>query len=336
MQLASLEASKSDTLRLAASTIRSMLNEGVFEFTKSDWIGRTGMSTSQYKFFRNEMKKRKMAVFVGDPDNAYPNNEGVFRFSIAEDLAGIPDMQPIPLSIPDEAAPAIESADSDIAPGTETTILDDGDMDAEIWDDNRAEPELYRDLPIQWFPTYESIPSLQTLTTISFGDDSPRIQRIHDFLIHRGSDEAYFTADDWAEYCGITQTSADKDIMKAYYLGLLERAARCDRSSAFCYRPVSGRSTTFRLFDFADFKRALLNELYRKYGRDPFTKFDFAHTAHLDRNSIHYKMSEYIDRGLFQRGRSGRRVFFRLAVTPEDHPECFLLEQKELMLAGVG
>ena len=124
--------------------------------------------------------------------------------------------------------------------------------------------------------------------------------------------------------------------MKAYYLGLLERAARCDRSSAFCYRPVSGRSTTFRLFDFADFKRALLNELYRKYGRDPFTKFDFAHTAHLDRNSIHYKMSEYIDRGLFQRGRSGRRVFFRLAVTPEDHPECFLLEQKELMLAGVG
>ena len=196
MQLASLEASKSDTLRLAASTIRSMLNESVFEFTKSDWIGRTGMSTSQYKFFRNEMKKRKMAVFVGDPDNAYPNNEGVFRFSIAEDLAGIPDMQPIPLSIPDEAAPAIESADSDIAPGTETTILDDGDMDAEIWDDNRAEPELYRDLPIQWFPTYESIPSLQTLTTISFGDDSPRIQRIHDFLIHRGSDEAYFTAAD--------------------------------------------------------------------------------------------------------------------------------------------
>ena len=43
----------------------------------------------------------------------------------------------------------------------------------------------------------------------------------------------------------------------------------------------------------------------------------------MKKQSISYRLDEFIDRGIIMIGRKGGQNYYRLTVTPEEHPECF-------------
>ena len=311
LQIASLEASRSDTLRRAAVAIRNMLDERVLEFTKSEWIERTGMTGQEYSVCRCAMTDRNMIVNCRNPERGHTHRPGLFRFTIADDQTAVPDIE----AIPDD-----ETAVPDMEAFSEEAAQDETDT-----------------ANINWFSMPSAMSPGHALAALSRVEDTPRGQRLYDFLASGDTDGGRsFTADQWARHFRISRTAAEKDVRKGVNLGLLERSPAPDHKGASSYRLVSGTIDALRLNGFADTKKALLYEIYQKHGQNPFSQEDFAALANLKLNSIGYRLDEFIDRGLFQYGKDGRKPYYRLTVTPDDHPECFQAQHAELMMAGVG
>ena len=298
LQIASLEASRSDALRRAAVEIRSMLDDGILEFTKNDWIERTGMSEQEYSVCRCAMTDRNIVVNCRNPERKHTHRPGLFRFTIANDKTTVPDMK----AIPEEGA-----KDETDAAG------------------------------INWFSMPCAMTPGHALAVLSQTEETPRGQRLYDFLASDDTESnRLFTADEWAQHFQISRTAAEKDVRKGMNLGLLERSPAPDHKGASSYRLVSGTIDALRLNGLGDAKKALLYEIFQKFGQGPFSQEDFATLANLKLNSIGYRLDEFIDRGLFQYGKDGRKPYYRLTVSPDNHPECFQTQQAELMMAGVG
>ena len=78
-------------------------------------------------------------------------------------------------------------------------------------------------------------------------------------------------------------------------------------------------------------KKVHLQKLYDRFSTDAFCAQDFCEVLEVKKQSIAYRLDEFIDRGLLMVGRKSGQNYYRLTVTPEEHPECF---QQEIALVA--
>ena len=296
-RIALMETSRSDAIRRAAGVVRDMIREGVREFTRESWMERTGMAYSEFLAAKDKMLASKIVVNIANPNGVNTRRPGHFQFTIAVDEGLIQDESHF-----SEAIRCLEES---------------GD--------------------IQWSSPPEATSVEQVLEGVTEMDDSARSQRVRDYLIPRASgDNDYFTAEDWETHFHISRTLAEKDIRKAFHLGLLEKEQSPGHNEMSCYRLTAGPVAALRTHDLSDEKKSHLRMVYDRYRTNAFSQVDFAILLNMKTGSVSYRIDEFVDRGIFSAGRIGRQSVYRLAITPDDHPECFRSEILEPnMMASV-
>ena len=298
-QLALLEASKSDTHVKAALTIRQMISEGVVEFNKADWIDRTGMSDTSYGYCRHKMVEMGLIRNIFKSKNSRCPGMGIYRLTIADDS--------------DRISPI--SDEISIYP-----------------EDHSPEPENHSPIPddIQWIPPYREMTADEFLQTVDETDNSPIIQRICRYLSLR-KDGLSFTANDWMCFFNISHSMAAKDMHRALNMGLLEPVGNSVKGESFQFRLTTSLIPSLRIDDLMYEKKVHLQKLYDRFSTDAFCAQDLCEVLEVKKQSISYRLDEFIDRGIIMIGRKGGQNYYRLTVTPKEHPECF---QQELALVA--
>ena len=297
VHLASIETSRSDAIRRAAGIVRDMISEGIRSFTRESWIERTGMSPGEFASAKDRMIALNIVVNLSNPNGFNTRKPGVFQFTISGDATVIQDESHF-----SEALRCLEGSDA-----------------------------------IQWAPSPDTATVHQVLESITETDESARAQRLRDYLVPRATGpNDYFTAEDWESHFQISRTLAEKDIRKAYNLGLLERGRAGGHNEPSNYRLAAGPVAPLRLENLPDDKKAHLKMVYDRYRTNAFSMTDFANLLNMKASSIGYRLEEFVDRGIFSTGRIGKQNVYRLTITPEDHPECFRRETLEpTIMAGV-
>ena len=297
VHLASMETSRSDAIRRAAGIVRDMISEGIRSFTRESWIERTGMSPGEVASAKDRMIALNIVVNLSNPNGFNTRKPGVFQFTIAGDATVIQDESHF-----SEALRCLEGSDA-----------------------------------IQWAPSPDTATVHQVLEEMAETDESARAQRLRDYLVPRATGpNDYFTAEDWESHFQISRTLAEKDIRKAYNLGLLERGRSAGHNEPSNYRLAAGPVSPLRLEGLPDEKKMHLRMVYDRYRTNAFSMTDFANLLNMKTSSIGYRFEEFVDRGIFSIGRIGKQSVYRLTITPEDHPECFRRETLEpTVMAGV-
>ena len=92
-----MECSKSERLCRAAGIIRSMIADGISEFTRSDWIAYSNMSSLEFTACRMAMLTKGL---VGKVKNFGTDNLTLYRFTLQGIRTGIrPDVPPPPVIV---------------------------------------------------------------------------------------------------------------------------------------------------------------------------------------------------------------------------------------------
>ena len=85
---------------------------------------------------------------------------------------------------------------------------------------------------------------------------------------------------------------------------------------------------------FMDEKKVHLQKLYDRFSTDAFLVQDACDVFDVKKTSINYRLEEFIDRGIIMVGHRSGQNYYRLTVTPEEHPECFRLEVDAMLLVA--
>ena len=219
------------------------------------------------------------------------------------------------------------------------TIADDSDRVSPISDeisiypeDHSPEPENHSPIPddIQWIPPYREMTADEFLQTVDETDNSPIIQRICRYLSLR-KDGLSFTANDWMCFFNLSHSMAAKDMHRALNMGLLEPVGNSVKGESFQFRLTTSLIPSSRIEDLMYEKKVHLQKLYDRFSTDAFCAQDFCEVLEVKKQSISYRLDEFIDRGLLMVGRKSGQNYYRLTVTPEEHPECF---QQEIALVA--
>lgn len=86
-------------------------------------------------------------------------------------------------------------------------------------------------------------------------------------------------------------------------------------------------SAIFRTF--VHEKKVHLQKLYDRFSTDAFIAQGFCEVLDVKKQSISYRLEEFIDRRIIMVGHKSGQNYYRLTVTPKEHPECF---QEEIAL----
>ena len=189
---------------------------------------------------------------------------------------------------------------------------------------------------IQWSIPYVQSTVAEMLRALSKSDSSSMTQRICEFIGPR-KDCSVFNVHDWMQCFDMSQSAATKDIRKAINLGLVEAVGSRSTGDFGLYRVVTHPIPALRLDGLLDEKKVHLQKLYDRFGTTPFDPEYYAEMLNIKKNSVAYRLEELVDRGLLIEGHSARRLYYRLAVSPDDHPECFLravADETMLLLAN--
>jgi len=265
-QLALLEASKSDAMLKAALTVRQMISEGVTEYTKTDWIDRTGMNDTVYKNCRSRMLELGLIRNLNKrADNRAPG-VGLFRFTLVDDC--------------DNASLEESSL------GTE----EEGSLRTE---DNSLGADSVDSDFIQWVPPYREMTVDEFLQTLSQNETSSVMQRIYKYLsMKKGG--LPFTSYDWMCYFNISNSVAKRDVHRAFNMGLLEMVDNTVKGDYSQYRLTTRSIPTLHIDDLMDEKKVHLQKLYDRFNTDAFLAQDACDVFDVKRTSIPYRMEEFI------------------------------------------
>lgn len=301
-RLAFMESSSSDTLQRGAGFIRDMVREGIQEFSKADWIERTGMSEGEYTSCRTKMMDLGLVDNLSNPDGVNTRRPGLFRFRIAK----------TDLVFPETIASGF-AVDTDISGAQHDAVIH-----------RPFQPQG----SIVWNDTSRPNTIQQMLNMIVSDSDSVRSERIRNYLLPRlnGNNEP-FTAQDWEQYFQISRPMAEKDVRKASNLGILERNEDCPTGEMHKYRLAHEPLMPVVHKGLCDLKKSQLITLFRVYGKGPFTVEEFAQALNIKLNSVGYRLEEYVDRGYLTYGKSGQKPYYRLSFSPHDHPEYFRFQE---------
>ena len=305
-QLALLEASKSDSLVKAALTIRQMISEGVMWFNKTDWIDRTGMNDSNYTYCRHKMVAMGLIKNTFKSKNNRCPGIGIYRFTLVDDFDNA-SLEKTSLGTEEDSLGAEEE---DNSLGTEDNSLVADAVDSDF---------------IQWVPQCREMTAEEFLQTLSQNESSSVMQRIYKYLSMKKSGLP-FTSYDWMCYFNISNSVAKKDVHRAFNMGLLEMVDNTVKGDYSQYRLTTRSIPPLRIDDLQDEKKVHLQKLYDRFSTDAFLVQDACDVFDVKKTSINYRLEEFIDRGIIMVGHRSGQNYYRLTVTPEEHPECFRLE----------
>ncbi len=154
------------------------------------------------------------------------------------------------------------------------------------------------------------------------------MQRIYKYLSLR-KDGLPFTTYDWMSYFNISHSVANKDVHRAISMGLLEPVGNTIKGECSQFRLTTSLIPSLRIDDLMDEKKVHLQKLYDRFSTDAFIAQDFCEVLDVKKQSISYRLEEFIDRGIIMVGHKSGQNYYRLTVTPKEHPKCF---QEEIAL----
>ena len=277
---------KSSITRKAAEIIYKMVEEGVFYFTYGSWTRRGKMNQNQFRGCMTVLMSQHVVTLVESSVNRL-----LFRLNI------------VPPETPIDFCELI---------GIEKAI---------------SEAQVKR---IKEF-------SANAVSEID--------KRIASFLlvqVEKGI--CYFTKKDYVKAYPLSQTSKSKDILRATCLGLVGRTYALgttvyilspvvgDKSGAGRELPFSSRipesssqSEKKRKTKHSDTLSRLhkkrLTTILHTFGYKEFTRIDYENTFHL--LDGRFALDTMIAAGVIVKKKASIKNYYRLAVTPEERPECF-------------
>jgi hypothetical protein len=181
---------------------------------------------------------------------------------------------------------------------------------------------------IDWVLPYGEMTADEFLQALSENENSSVVQRIYKYLSLR-KDGLPFTTYDWMSYFNISHSVANKDVHRAISMGLLEPVGNTVKGELSQFRLTTSLVPSLRIDDLMDEKKGHLQKLYDRFSTDAFIAQDFCEVLDVKKQSISYRLEEFIDRGIIMVGHKSGQNYYRLTVTPKEHPECF---QEEIAL----
>ena len=277
---------KSSITRKAAEIIYRMVEEGVFYFTYGSWIRRGKMNQNQFRGCMTVLMSQHVVTLVESSVNPL-----LFRLNI------------VPPETPIDFCELI---------GIEKAI---------------SEAQVKR---------------IKEFSANAFSEIDKRIASFLLVQVEKGI--CYFTKKDYVKAYPLSQTSKSKDILRATCLGLVGRTYALgttvyilspvvgDKSGAGRELPFSSRipesssrSEKKRKTKHSDTLSRLhkkrLTTILHTFGYKEFTRIDYENTFHL--LDGRFALDTMIAAGVIVKKKASIKNYYRLAVTPEERPECF-------------
>ena len=162
----------------------------------------------------------------------------------------------------------------------------------------------------------------------SLGYDSlnERDQRIGRFMLkimEKGI--CRFTTEDWENEFHVSSSVYGNDLRRAVNLGIITKHCSSPGSNQ-CYYTINTKlPDKVRTDDLTDIQKEYLTRIYRKYHDSDFTVEDIARLLGVKASSANFHLMNFAEREiLFLKRQPGKAHRLGFAVTPENHPECFI------------
>ena len=331
--LSKMEASTSDTLRRGAAFIRELIAEGTTEITRNDWMSRTGMSGEEFDCCKAKCFDLGIAVNVACRKGVNTRKPTILRFSIADYISAEDHISADSVTRSEQASNlSVQTHPADqLNWDLSTDSFPSGGVPGDPFEGSVIQSDMDLVIPseIQWNPPREACTVQQILDKLDGGQD--RDQRIHDFLYtFIGKPDCSFTSHDWIKHFEPVEVRPDKDIRKAFNLGIITRKEGYGPYKLHIYTLRTGLIPPINTDLLSVFRQNQLSSIYERFGTSSFTLDQFADILGIKQSSAAYTLEECVQRGLIAQGHYKLVCYYRLTVNPTDNPECFQFDESSI------
>ena len=170
---------------------------------------------------------------------------------------------------------------------------------------------------------------------LGYDSENEREQRIGRFLLKMMEKGIYrFSTMDWSEEYKISTSSTTNDLRKAFNLGLIRRHAASDKGgNHYIYIINMTMPGEIRTEELTDLQRSCLTKLYDRFSKKAFTVEKAARVLDTKGSSASFHLTNLTERGILNaHGSPGSPLEYTVAVTPREHPECFMNKETEQVI----
>ena len=132
----------------------------------------------------------------------------------------------------------------------------------------------------------------------------------------------------------ISTSSTTNDLRKAFNLGLIKRHAASDKGgNHYIYIINMTMPGEIRTEELTDLQRSCLTKLYDRFSKKAFTVEKAARVLDTKGSSASFHLTNLTERGILNaHGSPGSPLEYTVAVTPREHPECFMNKETEQVI----
>ena len=162
-------------------------------------------------------------------------------------------------------------------------------------------------------------------------ESSERDKRIGAFILNMlDNSTVRFTTDDWIDTYHVTKAVCTSDLRRAVNLGLLRKENPHGQETHRIYVIPSGPLEEVRCSDLTKAQREILTKLYFQYRKREFTVHNGAKAFGRSESAFAFHLTSFVERGIMtvhdHPEYPGHAQGFRLAVSPKEYPQCFILK----------
>ena len=172
------------------------------------------------------------------------------------------------------------------------------------------------------------------IRSLGYDSENEMEQRIGRFLlkmIEKGIHQ--FTSQDYGQGSGRTKSGITHDLRKAQNLGLIRPIAAKKGGNQCIYELNMTMPEKIRTDELTELQKSCMTKLYDRFARKPFTVEKAARVLETKGSSASFHLTNLAERGILNTdGIPGHPMSYTFAVTPKEHPECFLRGEPALTI----